>query len=197
MKVQFNFEKKHFYIFLVVFAVFAGVIYVKGLASSVPPTPWHPLQEVATGSSGTSSVDTNANGAIDNADNAQDAQNALGIQGKSVYWSSNSLCFDQSAVCLAPQSTSCTAAAATNTVVFGADNCGDADCPTVCRGKVACNGDVYSQCGGGFAGTNSYYQTGVCTGCSAGKCFCDCSNPQSTYLREQLQAPTTNCATFS
>ncbi len=203
MKIQFNFEKKHFYIFLVVFAVFAGLIYVKGLASSVPPTPWHPLQEVATGSSGITSVDIDANGVIDNADNVQTSQNTLAIQGQGVYWiglggASPQLCFDQGGSCGSLASTSCTAGPTTG-ILVNADSCADADCPSYCRTVTAsgCDGNAYSQCSGG---TQAKYQTGVCTNpggnCAASKCFCDCSNPQPTYLRETLVGAGRKCSTF-
>lgn len=202
MKIQVNFEKKHFYILLVLFAVFAGVIYVRGLANSVPPTPWHPLQEVAINNLGSTSVDSNANGAVDASDSAKVSDNTLGVQGQSVYWlglggANPQLCFDQGGTC-GTQTATCSNTGSAKYYVDPGQTCLNAECQAACQTEIACNGDSLGGCSGG---TTSSYTAGTCTGgqgSSCGKwCSCTCTNPQpATYTNEILVGAGRKCATF-
>ena len=215
MKVQFNFEKKHFYLILAIFVIFAGIIYVRGLANSVPPTPWHPLQEVAISSAGTTSVDADNNNVIDNSDllNGKSSTyfegliqntNALSIQGQTVYWtglpSNPELCIDTQGAC-GTTNVACTTTSGTTLYDSGKIvpvACINANCNTACLTTKRCDGNRYAQCS--LSTDKVYFQSGTCAAaqCSGeGECSCTCSaTTQPTYVRETYTSPQTRCTSF-
>lgn len=198
MKINFNFEKRHFYILTLIIVLFVITIFVKGLITN--NKPWHSLQEISTTSTGQFSVDADGNGIIDRADDILITQDTNSIKGRSVYWDStdnNKLCYNLQGTCTTVTAT-CLAGSGSLTIdaeSLACTTCSVAccNCDFACKNTVRCDGNT-PDC----TGTQVKYTTGLCSKVITGrKCQCSCNLASNTNYNQGTLTGTKKCSTFT